>query len=200
MARNKELNQKIKDERRDQILSNALELFAKKGLSATKITDISLAAGISQGLIYHYFRSKEEIFVELIRNAFEKMNAAALGLESLPISPQEKIRIATEKLLQGLEDKEDAGRYYLFLAQAAVSEAIPDEAKIIIRRENGLRYDVITRIIEEGQKEDSFKKHDAKELALVFWTSITGLAIYKAIHGDKFKAPDPNILISIFLP
>ena len=61
MARNKDLNQKMKDERREQILSNALILFAAKGLSATKITDISAASGISQGLLYHYFESKEEI-------------------------------------------------------------------------------------------------------------------------------------------
>jgi len=76
LARNKDLNQKMKEERREQILSNALMLYAKKGLSATKITDIASASGISQGLIYHYYRSKEEIFVELIGIAFARLNEA----------------------------------------------------------------------------------------------------------------------------
>ncbi|RYD06540.1 hypothetical protein N752_04220 [Desulforamulus aquiferis] len=43
------------------------------------------------------------------------------------------------------------------------------------------------------------KKYDANELALVFWTTINGMAIYKAVHGEKFKVPNINILTSIFL-
>jgi len=198
LARNKDLNQKIKGERREQILSNALMLYAKKGLSATKITDISSASGISQGLIYHYYRSKEEIFVELIGIAFARLNEACRWLESQPLSPKEKIKFAIEELLKLLEQDENAARYHLLIAQATASEAIPDEAKGIIEKENTFPYEVIARIITEGQKYGSIKKYDAKELALVFWTSINGLAIYKAVHGEKFKAPDSNILTSMF--
>lgn len=198
MARNKELNQKIKDKRREQILSNALKLFAKKGLSATKITDISSTSDISQGLIYHYYRSKEEIFVELIRIGFDRMNEACRWLERQPLSPKEKIKFAIVELLKLLEQNEDAARYHLLIAQATGSEAIPEEAKDIIKKENRFPYEVIARIITEGQKDGSIKTHDAQELALVFWTSINGLAIYKAVHGEKFKAPDANILTSMF--
>ena len=60
-------------------------------------------------------------------------------------------------------------------------------------------YEVITRIIIEGQKDGSIKSFHAEELALVFWTSISGLAINRAVHGEKFKAPDPAILTSIFI-
>ena len=67
MARNAEHNQKMRDERREKILYHALRLFAAKGLYATKITDIAAECRMSQGLLYHYFRSKEEIFTELIR-------------------------------------------------------------------------------------------------------------------------------------
>jgi AcrR family transcriptional regulator len=192
------LNIKIKDERREQLLSTALGLFATKGLSATKITDISSALGISQGLIYHYYRSKEEIFVELIRTAFERMNAACKYLEELPLPPREKIKMAIEELLKGIDKNEDTAIYHLLIALATASEAIPEEAKTIIQKENKLPYEVITRIIIEGQKDGSFKKHNAKDMALVFWTSIKGLAIHKAAHGKKYKSPDPDILMGIF--
>ncbi len=199
MGRNKELNQKIKDERKEQILTHALRLFATKGLAATKISDIASASGMSQGLIYHYYRSKEDIFVEIISGAFEKINAASLELERLPLSPREKIRLALETLLQGLASYEDTGLYYLLIAVATASEAIPIEAKKIISEKNALPYEVITRIIREGQKDGSLKNYDAEALALVFWTSIKGLAIHKATHGEKFKVPDPEILISMFI-
>ncbi len=198
MARNKDMNQKIKDERREQILSKALMFYAKKGLSATKITDIASALSISQGLIYHYYRSKEEIFTELIGTAFERMNEACRWLESQPMTAKEKIAFAIQELLKLLEKDEDAARYHLLIAQAAASEAIPGEAKAIIEKENTFSYEVIARIITDGQKDGSFKNYDAKELALVFWTSINGLAIYKAVHGEKFKAPDAAILTSMF--
>lgn len=199
MARNKELNQKIKDDRRQQILFNALMLFAQKGLSATKITDISLAADISQGLIYHYYRSKEKIYVELIRVAFNRLNGACQWLESQPLLPREKIAFAIAELLKLLEQNEDAARYHLLIAQATASEAIPEEARVIISKENTYPYEVMSRIFIEGQRDGSVKDYDAKELALVFWTSINGLAIYKAVHGEKFKAPDAAILTSMFL-
>lgn len=199
LGRNKELNQKIKDERREQILSKALMLFATKGLAATKITDIASAAGMSQGLLYHYYRSKEDIFVELIRSAFERMNTASLELEKLPLSPREKIRLAIEKLLQGLEDNEDTGRYYLLIAVATASEAIPAAAKTIIQKENMVPYEVITRIITAGQKDGSIKDYEAQDLALVFWTSMKGLALHQAVHGKKFKMPDADILMSMFI-
>lgn len=199
MPRNKELNEKVKEERRQQILSIALMLFARKGLAATKITDIAEMSGISQGLMYHYYKSKEEIFVELIRKAFTNINEACRWLESQPLSPKEKIELAMTEIPKLLENDEDASRYHFLIAQATASEAIPDEAKEIIKNENTFPYEAIARIMVEGQKEGSIKDHDPKELALVFWTSINGLAIYKAVHGDKYKAPDPRIFLSMFI-
>ncbi len=198
MPRNKDLNEKVKDARREQILSNALKLFARKGLAATKITDISTASNISQGLLYHYYQSKEEIFVELLRSAYNNMVAAVLALERLPLSPLEKIKMAIEKLLQGFDENKDTAYYYLLINQASIFEAIPDEAKEIVKG-RFLLYDVITRIITAGQKDGTFKNYDAKDMAVVFWTSLNGLAIYNAVQGENFKAPDANILIGMFI-
>ncbi len=53
-------------ERRNQLLDTALALFAEKGLDATTVKDLAEAAGVAQGLLYHYFRSKEELFFAVI--------------------------------------------------------------------------------------------------------------------------------------
>ena len=198
MPRNKERNQKIKEERREQILSTALMLFTRKGLAAAKITDIAAAANISQGLMYHYYKSKEEIFTELVRIGFARMNEACRWLVSQPLSPREKIKLAVEELLKLLEQNEDAARYHFLIAQATASEAIPAEAKNIIKEENEFPYEAIAGIMAEGQEEGSIKSYAARELAMIFWSSINGLAIYKAVHDDEFKAPDAAILTSMF--
>jgi len=199
MPRNKETNQKVKDERREQILAAALELFAKRGLVATRISDISAKTGMSQGLIYHYFKSKEEALIWLIRNAIEKMNTAALELEKLPVSAKEKIILAVDGLLNGFDMKTETASYYFLITQTALSDSYPDEAKEIILSQNNVKYDVITRILIQGQKDGSVTKYDASEMALLFFSVINGLAMNKAINGTDFKMPDKRIILNMFL-
>ena len=50
------------DERKQEILDAAVRVFAKKGYEKTSITDIAKEIGISQGLCYRYYASKEEIY------------------------------------------------------------------------------------------------------------------------------------------
>ena len=199
MPRNKELNQKVKDERREQILSTALMLFAKKGLAATRITDISTETGISQGLIYHYYKSKEEIFTWLINSAMEKMNDAARNLEQLPVPAGEKIKYAVDELLKGIDKNESTARYYFLITQTALSEAVPYEAREIVRTQNKVKYEIMGRIFTAGQKEGTVRKYDVNEMVTCFFSSVNGLALNKAIYGTHFKMPDKNIFLSMFL-
>jgi len=199
LGRNQEINQKIRDERREQIVAGALLLFSTQGLAATKISDIASAAGISQGLVYHYFRSKEDIFIELIRGAFERLNNSCEMLSCMPLSPREKIGIAIKGLLQDLEQNQDNARYHLLLAQAMVSEAVPEEAKDIIRRGIAVSQEIIAGILRDGQEDGSVREGNVEDLSLVFWTSINGLAILKAVDRDNFKAPPAEILMNMFL-
>lgn len=198
MARNVEQNQRMRDERREQMLSCAMRLFAAKGLAATKITDIAKQAGMSQGLLYHYFRSKEEMYTEIIRGAFAKMNLAVRMLEEMPAPPREKIRLAIIHLVRSIEESEEFARTVMLIAQAGISDATPVEAQAVIRAESGIPYDVVARIMREGQRDGSIKLHDAEELSVLFWTTIKGLAMHRAVNGVTFKAPDVRILNSMF--
>ena len=199
MGRGDDFNEQRKRERRGKILETAVKLFALNGLAATKISHIASGAGMSQGLMYHYFSSKEEIYVELIRHAFERMNTAARALEAMPASPRRKIEIAVTRLLEGFDATDTTGYYHLLIAQATASGAIPREAQSIIEQENQVPYRVMARIIAQGQEQGELARHDPGELALVFWTTIKGLALHRVTHGGRVKMPDPEILMKLFL-
>ncbi len=199
MPRNKETNEQMREKRIEQILLNSLRLFSKRGLKATKISDIARETGMSQGLIYHYYRSKEEIYIEIIRDAFRRLNVAVTILKNSTISPLEKIKKAVEGLLNNLETSEDSARYHYLIAQASVSDAIPEEAKEIIKKNREFPYKVMAEIIRKGQEQGTIKKHDPEEMALIFWTTIKGLAMHRAVHGKNFKAPSPEILMELFI-
>ena len=65
--RSKHLSETMKAESRTAILSGALELFARKGFSATTTDEIAKKAGVSKGLIFTHFHTKEEILLTIFQ-------------------------------------------------------------------------------------------------------------------------------------
>lgn len=59
--------QRRKEERPEEILNAALELFTEKGFAATRMDDVARLAGISKGTLYNYFESKESIFHAVVQ-------------------------------------------------------------------------------------------------------------------------------------
>jgi AcrR family transcriptional regulator len=57
------------DERRAQLLNLGIRLFSSRPYGDISIDDVAAAAGVSKGLLYHYFHSKREFYVETIRSA-----------------------------------------------------------------------------------------------------------------------------------
>jgi len=72
MPRSEEQFKEIREAKRNQIMDSALTLFAEKGFSATSINMITKRAGISKGLIYNYFDSKEELIKTILINGFNE--------------------------------------------------------------------------------------------------------------------------------
>ncbi|NOR74739.1 MAG: TetR family transcriptional regulator [Draconibacterium sp.] len=64
---------KIRQEKKELIMEVSLELFAENGFHATSISQIAKKAGISKGLAYNYFESKQDILDELITHGFDSI-------------------------------------------------------------------------------------------------------------------------------
>ncbi|NMC41616.1 MAG: TetR/AcrR family transcriptional regulator [Bacteroidales bacterium] len=71
--RTKKQYEAIREEKRALIMQSALELFSRNGYLATTISNIARYAGISKGLMYNYFPSKEELLHEIIRKSVDEM-------------------------------------------------------------------------------------------------------------------------------
>jgi AcrR family transcriptional regulator len=65
----------MREAKRGLIMQHALELFASRGFESTSIGDIAEQAGISKGLLYHYFESKEELLLSILHQGFDEMLA-----------------------------------------------------------------------------------------------------------------------------
>ncbi|UJR82456.1 TetR/AcrR family transcriptional regulator [Sandaracinus amylolyticus] len=72
------------DERRAQLLELGARLFAERSYDDVSIDDIAEAAGISKGLLYHYFGSKRAFYVATVRQAAEQLQLRTEPDSSLP--------------------------------------------------------------------------------------------------------------------
>jgi AcrR family transcriptional regulator len=87
MPRTKKQFESMRQISRQKILNAALEVFAKQGYSSATIDAISKTAGISKGLMYNYFKSKEDVLKELMIGMMEN-----LMCEFMPLKPGVKFK------------------------------------------------------------------------------------------------------------
>ena len=73
MPRTPEQFEKIREAKRSQIMDAALELFANEGYHNTSISKIAGSAGISKGLMYNYFDSKEGLITAIFEKGMSTM-------------------------------------------------------------------------------------------------------------------------------
>ena len=191
--RNEEQNAQIKDERREQILSAALKVFARRGFAATKISDIVAQGGMSHGLVYHYFKSKEEIFYELLHRALSTSGESLLMVEAMPLSPLQKVRETAKYILGGIDQWEDTSYYFLIVIHAAMMDTKQNER---VFSDSEVPVESLMRILKQGQEMGEVKDGDTREMAILFFAAIQGVAFYK-LSMPNFRLPDYELLVSM---
>ena len=202
MGRNEELNKKIRDERREQILDAALKIFARKGLGSAKVSDIASAAGVSHGLVYQYFSSKEEIFETLVERAMDMMGEAAKLTENAPGTPLEKIKFFFKFFIEELDRQRknmEYPYYFLIMIQAGSFEMVSDKAKAAASREPDPLGSFFYNSVIEGQKTGEIVPGDPMTLTTLLMQLCLGMALGNNPHS-KLPMPDADQVIRILKP
>lgn len=73
MPRSQKQYDEIRKQKKQLIMDTALELFAESGFHATSMSQVAKKAGVSKGLAYNYFESKQEILDEIIKTGFDSI-------------------------------------------------------------------------------------------------------------------------------
>lgn len=69
-----------------------MRVFARKGFHASRVGDIAEEAGVAHGLLYHYFRSKDEVLETIFRDAWELLATDTDRIESSGVDLREQLR------------------------------------------------------------------------------------------------------------
>jgi AcrR family transcriptional regulator len=122
------------DERRAQLLELGIKLFSTRSYNDLSIDDVAAAAGISKGLLYHYFPGKQEFYVEVIREASLRLQQLTAPDPSL--SPSARLRAAVDAHLNYVQEYGPvyAAIYTSGVAIAAeVSAILEDHRQVVLQ-------------------------------------------------------------------
>ena len=180
-------NQHLKDARREALLLAARHVFARNGLAAARITDIAAEAQVSQGLVYHYFSTKEALFVEIVEGALRGAADLAANARQQTGSAWQRLEYLCGQMLDGVRHEPE---YVLVILQGFTSSAAPEAARAAIAEYGRQTFGDIVGLIGQGQAEGSVAPGNPAELAIVLTACIQGLALAR-LQGDP-DAPHPT--------
>lgn len=180
-----------KEKRREEILAAGLDLFIRKGYAATKVSDIAECVGMSVGLLFHYFESKEKLYEELIKLGI----SGPMGIMATSdMEPIEFFRIAAEKIFNYIRTEPFAAKMFVLMSQAFYNEAAPQSIKDLLQIFD--IYTPTTVLIRKGQANGTIREGDPNALAIAYWCSIQGIAELVALKPDT-PCPESDWIVDI---
>ncbi|MEK5641497.1 TetR family transcriptional regulator [Paenibacillus rhizosphaerae] len=190
---NEEQLHQIRDERKEQIKSAALQVFARKGILSAKMSMIAETAGISNGLLYHYFKSKDELFTSLVQEAMAESEAALRSVYDMPGTPLERIRALTAEILN-----EDGTPYFMLIHQAATSDGVPEQVKQLQQQYSMDTYvDMLLPLFEEGQQAGELAEGDPRELIVCYLSVLSGVMVINSNGSKVYQIPKADMLMRL---
>lgn len=180
------VTEEYKNRKKQEILRSALKCFAKKGFQQATMDDIVEDSGLSKGAIYNYFKSKDEIYLELMKsNTEETERRLKEKLEKLATA-KEKLAFVFE-LYESNSPFESPGRemflvHYEFRLHAQRDEKLE---QLLKERKEGFFIRIVLDILNRGQINGEFKQEfDPLTMANVFWGMIDGASVSSIVDQE----------------
>lgn len=171
-------------DRREEIVEASLHLFATRGFHGTSMRDIARAAGIADGLIYHYFGSKRDLFRAIIEE-----RSVLPVLRSLPaLADQLDLRALLIVVARGffdvLRDNKELTR--LLLQEIQV---FPEEKEAFFSDAVGRSIKELAKVLESRMSPRARSQVDPEMSARVFFNALLAFFVEQEILGGKHLLP-----------
>jgi len=155
-------------EKRRLILDAAVRVFARQGFHTCRVSDIADEAGVAYGLVYHYFRSKDEVLDTLFLERWNVMLEAIREVDRQPLSAREKLEAIASFIFASYRHDPDLMKVIIVeVTRAANSFGQTHLAKI---RE---AFELIAGVVERAQAQGEFRSDVSPQFAaLTFYGAI----------------------------
>ena len=174
----------LRRDRREDILQASLHLFAEKGFHGTSMRDIARSADITEGLIYHYFENKRDLFRAIIdEHSFLPL------LRTLPeLAEHLDLRGLLVVLARGFFDvlRQNTELTRLLLQEVQV---FPEEKEAFFSDAVGQSISELAQILDSRISERTRAQIDPQVAARIFFNSLLAFFVEQEILGGKQALP-----------
>ncbi len=172
---------KAVEDRREQILDAALRIFAKKGFAKATNKDIAREAGITTGLIYHYFASKEG----LLKAIFEERSPLQVIHSIQPLMldqpPEQFLRFFVTQMLNVVEDEKTMRLVRVYLPEAIYNpQSMPVGSAAI---SEGIQF--LASYLQRKMDAGELRQANAGLIASIFMGSIMDIALRRQALKER---------------
>lgn len=182
-------------ERKETIIQVAQKLFAKFGLNKTTVDEIAKFAHIGKGTIYHYFKSKEDIFTEVIKKENRVLKEKLWEAIQKETSPQEKLRAFVTTRTRYLKELIN---YYSILKD----DYLEHYSFVETQRERYFQNEInmVKSILDEGVNKRIFEIEDTRLTALTIVFALKGLEYpWTLENGSLDSERSVDLMLNILL-
>ncbi|MDZ5471525.1 TetR/AcrR family transcriptional regulator [Bacillus sp. 31A1R] len=173
-----------KQEQRNKVLISALECFASKGYDAATMDDIVLHSSVSKGSIYKLFKSKEEIYIELMYKYTDEFFEEINLILAKYTTAREKLSSLFIEYLNGQFDSYKLNSFLVHFELQLYSTRKEQMLKLLEERRLK-RLGIISKVISEGIQNGELKQtHDADVYAEMFWAFFDGAIETKLVFPN----------------
>lgn len=192
MPRTSEENDRIRQASKEKIRAAAMELFIKQGYYATSISDIAKQAGISKGLLYNYYKGKEELLSEMVEARIKEVVEVMEEAFTLN-TPREQLEHIINGAIDNIHQKPEVHRFYLHLqTQPGSDEELIKYSHLIIE-ENARQFEFQCKIFE------SMGETEPRKRSLYFSSVLQGIMLMISTYQQGFPIEEiKNQIISEF--
>lgn len=167
---------------REKIIESAIECFSKNGYDATSVEDICRVAGISKGGFFHYFPTKQSLFLEILDIWLEDLNKKMEDIYRSNLDIDTKLlELSTILIDIIITGKTEISLTFEFWNRALRDEEILE--KIVSMFENYRGY--FSMLVEEGIKKGRLKSLNPEAVSYTIVSFAIGLLIQRLFSSDE---------------
>jgi AcrR family transcriptional regulator len=178
------LERSERPDKRELILDAALNVFSRNGVFGTRIADIAAEAGVAYGLVYHYFRNKEEILNTIFDERWAQMTQRLEDAERSGKDTQERLRGAAHVLLSSYRDRPQVVELLLLEFTRTSKFLEPVHLDRI-----GRAFAVVENILSRGQEAGEIRTDVPARILVLLFVGGVQMIIQTQVLG-VFEAPD----------
>ena len=180
-----------KEDRPQEITEAALAAFAEKGYAATRVDDVARRAGVSKGLLYLYFKTKEELFKAVIRSfVVPRIEALTDIIDSSELSSEEFLRGPFLEFVKTLPGSPISILVRLMIAEGPKH---PDLLQFYWDNVVSRGLAALTEMLERGVQQGEFRRSVVNDLPHLFVMPVLFSVIFKSLFEEH--CPDTDELI-----